>query len=207
MPRVVVENPASLADWLTAGGTLASVLIVLVAAVAAWRSLEDARRTRHAELVLKLNDQWSGLSDSFKLYWKYPRDPLAALVDRLYGPNQPRATSSEQDDFEGLRASVNLIETIGVLRADGALTTRLIYRMWGGSILAVWLSWEAALPKLRSYTKEPDMLRGFEALSRDIQEMMQGRAPGRLAPRGGATEAESVSRAEEGVAPGTNADE
>jgi hypothetical protein len=145
-------------------------------------------------LVLALNDQWAGVADALKLYWKYSRDELADLVDRLYGANEAEVSLTEQADYERLVASANLIESIGVLRADGAITTQVVYRMWGGTIYAIWLSWEAALPKLRHHTGEPDILRGFEALSLAIADITKERAPGRRPPRGGATGAASASR-------------
>lgn len=194
-------------DWTeitTAVSTGAATLIVGVTALYASRQLKDARRTRHSQLILALDEQWKTLGPSLKLCWKYPRDELARLIER---PRRPGQTPLPSDlaDYEGLREAVNLAETIGVLRADGALTTEVIYRTWGGTIYALWLSWETGLPKLRDYLGEPDTLRGFEAVARDILEIMEERAPGRRQPRGGATEAAPASQVAAGAELETNA--
>jgi hypothetical protein len=175
-------------NWTDVTIAVATAIAALIVGATAWfarNQLKDAQRTRHSQLVLALDNQWKAIAPSLNLYWKYPRDELAELVERLHGSAQRDVSAQELADYEKLKEAVNLVETIGVLRADKALTTEVIYRTWGGTIYALWLSWETALPKLRKHLGEPDTLRGFEAVALDIAGQMAERAPGRRPPRRG----------------------
>jgi hypothetical protein len=168
------------AAWVAAMAAVITMIIVGIAAWFALQGLDDARKTRHAQLILSLNQQWAsqGLADAFELFWKYSSSgTVTELIDNVHGPEEPTGTEEEkrqfQQDYQTLSAAPNLVETIGVLREDGALTTDVIYRMWAGEIASIYSYWEDALPKLRSHLDEPDLLSHFRALSLDIRARLE----------------------------------
>jgi hypothetical protein len=195
----------SVADWIAAVTGLISAGILVFTVVYARRTvtyakgaLDDAQRTRHSQLIIALNDQWSSpeILKSRELYWRYPPDKIKELIQKVHG-DEATATKAEQEDYEVLSATPSLVETIAVLRSDGAITTEVVYRMWGGDILSIWLYWKEAVPLLQHLMREPDVLRGFEVLSENIQTMFTDRARERLEP----SEADDESRAEGEVEP------
>lgn len=204
-PVKLVEEGIDWPAWISAVAAAATLVIVVATAIFAVVGLLDARRTRHAQLVLSLNDQWKSpaILASREMYWTYSSPTaIVKLVEKVHGPDEPRATEQEQEDYEALSATPNLIELIAVLRSDKAITTDLVYRMWGGDILSIWFYWENAVPTLQRLTREPDLLRGFVVLCSDIQKMFTERARERLAST--AEDAESRAGAAEEPGRGSN---
>lgn len=199
IPVKLVDEGVAWPAWISTGAAVATLLIVFATAWFARNQLKDAQRTRHSQLILSLNDQWAVLAESLSLYWKYPPDELADLIERLYGVGK-EPLADDLKDFEDLRTTINLAETIAVLRKQRAITTDVIYDMWGATIYNLRLSWKAALPKLREHTGEPDLLEAFDDLSRDIEKRVLERAPARR-PLHRTNGAGSASPAGEGVAP------
>jgi hypothetical protein len=164
--------------WVAAAVAFLTLVVLAVTARYAYRSaqsglgaLEDARRSRHAQLILALDQQWSSapIIASMKLYGKYTDKGLIDLVERMFGPNQFPATDEELSDYESLAAAANLIETIGVLCEEGTITHDVIYKVWGGSIVYVWRAWEDAVANLRRYLDEADAFVHFERTGRAME--------------------------------------
>jgi hypothetical protein len=164
--------------WVAAGATVLTLVVLAATARYAYRSaraglgsLEDARRSRHAQLILALDQQWGSPSiiASMKLYGKYTDRGLGDLVERMFGPNQRQPTDKELSDYESLAAAANLVETIGVLCEEGAITHEVIYKVWGGSIVYVWRAWQDAVANLRRYLDEADAFVHFERTGRAME--------------------------------------
>jgi hypothetical protein len=164
-------------DWFTlaiAIGTVGSAVILGVTAVVARGALADAQRTRHAELLVSLENRWTSaaITRSFHTMARYTDEEVAELVERLYGENDYQPTDAELVDNESLTASANFIESIGVLWDDKALTTEVIYKAWGGPIIEAWAAWRLGVPVMRRVTNEgADLYRYFERLAREMRKM------------------------------------
>jgi hypothetical protein len=159
------------AAWVTAVATTALAAGVLYAKDA----VDDAKKTRHAQLVLEIDKLWNAAAmvEAGKLYGRYSDEKLAQLVDRMFDRYAEAATPEEVEDYEALAALANLIETTGAIMADGGLTEGVIYDVWGGPIAEVWTAWEKALPRMREHLGEPDLFRHFE----DLGKAMVARLP------------------------------
>ena len=144
MTIVVVEvAETSGPDWaaqLTALATLASAPILGVTAIflrraarAAVEQLDDARNTRHAQLIVNLSRHWNEVKRAAQLFSAYPERKLLELVLQLYGG---RPTDYPVDDFITLIEPPALIETIGVLEQEGGLALNLVDDLWGSTIVS-----------------------------------------------------------------------
>lgn len=184
------------ADKMTAISTLVSAVILAGAiGVAIWTVL-DARKTRHAELLVSLNAQWRAVlkeNDATSLMRNYREPRILDLVDRLFGPGRSRRSQRTRDieAWERLMAVVDMIETMGVLQSHGALDYDVIYDMWAAGIDDTWQQWKNAVVRVRGYTGRPETFNHFEAVGQEIER--------RLAI---AASVASSSRAGSGTAPG-----
>jgi Domain of unknown function (DUF4760) len=166
--------------WLAAIGALVTAGILVLTLGVAVGTLGDAKKTRHAQLIVALHSQWRGISVEYaarKLFGEYRDEALVSLVTKIYDPkSREAATEDELADWEKLVALVDTIEVIGVLRHEGALTYDLIYNMWGGGIGDTWRAWRPAIEKLREYTQEPDAFQWFEDVGVEIERRLAARS-------------------------------
>ena len=182
------QNEA-LALWLTAFATVALVGGVIFARFA----VKDAKRTRHAQLIVSLHEQWisDAVSASLRLYGRYTNEKLLELVGVNFDPNSLRQPTAEQiADYESLAATANLIETIGVLCKRKMLTHDVVYDVWGGYIIITWRAWKDVLPRMQDYLKEPDVFTHFADLGRAMEARLpkaktSAKALGDSGPPGG----------------------
>jgi hypothetical protein len=168
--------------WITAFGTLGGAVVLAITARYAYKSanaalnaLDDARNTRHAQLLTDLSRRWDEplIVRSRKLFGEYARTGrLIDLVDYMYEAPTPgtpwyrafvdrikhgesRPGSEEKlDDFYALTAWPNLIETIGVLESERAIDGSVVYKMWGSGIIAAWSGWCDAIERIRDYVDQ-----------------------------------------------------
>lgn len=178
----MIDIDLSAVAWATiliAFGTLASAAILGITAVYIYRSaqnalltLEDARKTRHAELVTDLSRRWDEplIEDSRKLFGRVTSEELVEIVNEFYD------TGENDHVYYKLIAWPNLIETIGVLESDGAISPEVIHQMWGGGIIVAWAGWCDAIQTLRDRAERPTTYLNFGRLA----EMMEGMEPGRV---------------------------
>lgn len=171
--------------WVTAGATvLLAVGIVftyrsvVTARAAARAAIDDAKTTRHAQLVLALDARWidPAIRSAGKLYDSYTKQGLADLVEAIFDPAKratTKPTSKQEADYWALASFADLIETIGALCADGAITEDVVYNVWGGPIADIWRAWELALPRLRALWGEDDIFKNFD----DLGKAMAARLP------------------------------
>ena len=164
---------ASAPDWaaVTAGvSTAVATIILAVTAALALRQLHDAHRARDAALLIDLSRRWDEplIVESQKLFAIYTSEGITELIDRVYNP--AGATEKEQIDFTKLEALPNLWETLGVLRAEQAVSLSVIDRMWGVAITGAWKDWEAPIGRLREVTNTPTSYNYFERLAAALSE-------------------------------------
>lgn len=168
VPIRLVEQGTDWPAWITAVSSAAGLAILAGTALFAYFALRDARRTRHAQLIIEIQDQWTSreIRDSWEQYGLVPESGIVDLVTTLHKPAQPPATKEQLDTYYALTTVANLIETIGALASEKALTRKVIYKMWGGVITGSWQAWDTAIPLLREFQKDPDIYHHFEKIAK-----------------------------------------
>lgn len=159
-----------LALWVTGIATAVLALGVIVA----WLAVRDAKRTRHGQLIVSLNEQWRSqpILDSLDLYGTYTNEDIAALAALLFDPDERPAKPEEVATYGKLAAAANLIETIGVLCEEQAITYEVVYKLWGGQIVQTWKPWEDVFQNVRGMLGEDDFLIYFDRLGREMVARM-----------------------------------
>jgi len=164
------------AAWITAGATVGGTLILLATAILALRSLADAKRTRHGQLVVELSRRWEApeLRATLQEYGRIQNAGITQLIDKLFG-GQQTASKQDLDDFNTLAAYPNLIDTIGVLESEGVIDSRLIRKLWGPLIVSQWRGWEQAVDHVRKYDNQDAeaTYRYFESLAKEMMRLDQ----------------------------------
>lgn len=101
------------------------------------------------------------------LFSEYGLKRLAELVERIYRDSP--ASRDDLDAFWTLSAFPLLIEQIGVLHAERAISSRVVYRMWGPQIAAAWQAWREPVTRMRELEGRTGMYASFEGLAREMQ--------------------------------------
>jgi hypothetical protein len=134
---------SAVALWVTA-------LILLGTAIYAVFQLQDARRTRHAELLIHLTERLDSDRIVESHYLFYKRKPTGVIELRNFLTNRPEEVQeTHYRDYTTLIRVPELYELIGVLRADKALNRTVIWRMWGPQIIAVREAWTEPIEDLK----------------------------------------------------------
>ena len=133
------------ASRISAGAAVLTLGVVIVTAWFALSGLRDARRTRHGQLVIEAMRDWTSpdATQAHALHAAYPERKIIELVDKMFKPGL-QATDDERADWEKLSLVANLIEALGVLCSERAITPEVVYKMWGGAILSAWPKWDEA---------------------------------------------------------------
>jgi hypothetical protein len=181
----LVDDVPSWIAALATFGTLVAAIVALIfaykAGVAANRALDDAKQTRHGQLVVETLRDWSTreAEEAHALHGQLTEENLIALTDRLFETpsGRPSHKGLEEDlkSWSTLVRVANLIEALGILVSEGALTSEVVYKMWGGPILEAWPKWDEAVKRLRRYIKEPDQFIYFEKIALEMQEINAAR--------------------------------
>jgi hypothetical protein len=167
-------------DWAaitTAVATAVTAIILGLTALFIGRQLADARRTRHAQLLIDLSRRWDEplIADSELASARFSPAEKVDLAKRAY------AAAPSQTDVENwglLLVIPNLCETLGVLEAEGAISLPTISRMWGTAIQGIWRHWEQPIDQVRETTKAP---RAYVELQRLAGELENYKPTTRLA--------------------------
>jgi hypothetical protein len=163
---IAAEGP----DWavqLTAWATLATAVILGGTALVAASQLDDARKTRQAQLIVNISRRWDEIERSEQLYTEYSRDELIELVTKIY---RYEADEEARKDFVALTALPTLIEMIGVLEVEGSLALRIVDELWGLPIRHTWATWREVVLKLREESGAPGAYENFERLAERLEE-------------------------------------
>lgn len=169
-------------DWAAKMAALAT-LVLAIAAVIALASLGDARRARHAQIILDLSRRWDEpiATESRELEGDYDVAGILSLIESVYKPPAGATVAAQKAGvavFFKLQASLNLMETIGVLYAEDAISGRVIFRLWGASIVQTWDRWDQPIRRMRDLEKRLGIYRYFELLARDMKERLTAEATG-----------------------------
>lgn len=129
------------AAWITAISTAVLAAGVLVAL---W-GIVDARRTRDGQLVTDLSRRWDEplVHESIVAHHVHGQPGTIDLIRRLY-----RVGGAEPLDEEGLRLYTTLtawpvlIDVIGVLVSEKAISLDVAYKMWGHQVVSAWDWWK-----------------------------------------------------------------
>jgi 4-amino-4-deoxy-L-arabinose transferase-like glycosyltransferase len=199
VPVRLVDQGIDWPGWVGALTALATLVIVALSVRYARNALEDARKTRHGQLILDIGTTWSSaeIGESRELLAKWSDPGIAALVDELWGPTvaiddprrfdwraqraRARAHRRRNDalnEYFRLVRLPNLIELIGGLAVEGAITPRAVYTMWGGGILGAWDGWEEAVRQLRIHQNEAEAYANFEWIATQLRAIHAQRTPG-----------------------------
>lgn len=147
------------AAWVTAVAT--SVLATGV--VFAWFAIQDAKRTRHAQLIMDLTQRWDQLVYREQLVVVFASRRLQALVRLVYG-GQPSQRAI--DEYLRLIQLPSLIETIGVLViGQDVLDIEIVDQLWGEAIVDLWQRWTPAINEIRDRTDYPEAFDYFRQLA------------------------------------------
>jgi hypothetical protein len=162
---------AGISALVAAAAAVVTMLILLVTAIFVGRQVGDARRTRHGQLITDLSRRWDEpqIVQSQKIFSEYSAEGLVTLVNKVFGKGTDEATDKELDDFVVLGRFPNLIETVGVLHADGAIDISVINRMWGLVIPDSWDAWKPAVWRMREIADNDAIYTNFQDLSARIE--------------------------------------
>jgi hypothetical protein len=179
------------ADEATAIATGVTALILLATAFFALRGVEDARRTRHGQLVIDLTAHWDqpAVGAAQDLHLELGKGGILALIKRVFEiQSKDEAPTDEEkaelETYGHLLALPDLIDLIGVLESEGVISAQVVHKMWGPLILSAWEAWGAAkegggLTELRSHYQQyaDETYAYFESLAKKMEALEQRRLP------------------------------
>lgn len=175
---VAVAGP----DWatiMTAVTTLATLVALVVTAVLAWRALADGRRTRHGQLLIDLLSLWADPRVSHSTLMAIGLGPEGVssrtkeliVAMRASESMEPLKSRADAEEFATLWHTPNLIESMGVLESEGAISAVAINKMWGPQIVQTWNTWERPIHALRETLGQPSSNRYFEQLAAKLNDL------------------------------------
>lgn len=169
-------------DWGTAMTGIATVVLASVGfltLIIVGSALEDGQKTRHGELVTDLSRRWdeTQIVQSQQVFLRYSDRQLRDLFGKAYARGSvqnppPALTNKEASDLLALQAVPNLIDTIGVLYIDGALSLKVIDLMWGVEIRRLWLDWRRAIRVSRRLANSGAIYRNFQVLAERLEDAL-----------------------------------
>jgi hypothetical protein len=179
------------AGWITA---IATALLVVGAIAALW-ALQDARKTRDGQLVTDISRRWDETATIASIVAFSDQGPtgIITLLDRIY-PTDPTVLPSKADRvlaYELFRWPT-LIDTIGVLESKKAISSDVVYKLWGPQIVSAWKVWADPVQHMRELEGFPVTYRGFQ----DLAEAMEKRYAEDVERSGTATAAGESHRSE-----------
>lgn len=174
--------------WISAGAAVAALVLVAITAWFALAGLRDARRTRHAQLVIQLSSRWDDpeIIRSASVAAEYTPAGILALFERLYAPKPKRAgwrcrRRRERDlaVYFNVFLYANLLESIGLLLEEEAISPNVIYRLWGAEIVGAWQdTFEEPVGFLRQAQQDPGIYHAFEQLAVTMALLHERSGPG-----------------------------
>jgi hypothetical protein len=177
-PIRIVDGSTDWAAWITA----VSTVVLAVFAVGAIYGIIDARRTRHAQIIVDFSRRWdeADVNESFKVYRELGKDGVLDLARKMYPipkGTPPTATSEEVDQFFRAAINANVIESAGVLRSSKAVSAKVLYKMWGGTITLGWEEWKPTAQHLRQFEGHTGAFRYFEELANKVEKYAKREKP------------------------------
>lgn len=161
---MIVGVAASSADWVTAGATVATAVVLFGSAVFALWQLRESQHTRSAELLTDLSRRWDEplLREARLAASKLDAWELAKIQRRMW---TGRRSPTDEAAYYRLMPLANFAEAIAVLVLDvSGVTLANIDTLWGGTILGTWAKWELAIRIIRRKSGTPTSYANFEEL-------------------------------------------
>jgi hypothetical protein len=92
---------------------------------------------------------------------------IPRLLDNLVPPPREDEADYERDLATWYKLSIypNLIDAIGVLERENALSVELIDELWGSNIVDAWNLWTQPVVRLRTLTEVEDVWSQFEGIA------------------------------------------
>ena len=166
VPEVPVRLVDQGIDWPAWIGAGASLMIIITAAIAL-RALRDGRRTRHGQLIVVLNARWDDKSviDSAAHFRLWGTENTTKLVEELWSDHATEQKEQDLKDWYDLSIYPNVIEAIGLIQAEGAISLELVDKLWGANIVDAWAAWQEPIDRLREVTHTEEVWLGFQELA------------------------------------------
>jgi hypothetical protein len=171
----LVDQGIDWAAWVTAGSAVVTMLIVAITALYARGALEDAKRTRNAQLLNEISRRWDEpqIVESVTLSSTLTTQEIVLLIEKLFAQQVGRLTDEEKkrraadlDRYHRLFFWPNLLEAIANHHTNEAISTDPIYRMWGAEVVAAWETFEEPIGRLRDVGKDKGFYVGFQRLAK-----------------------------------------
>ncbi len=178
------DPDADWSSWVTAVATgvlalaaLATLIVVYETAAVARSGLDDARKTRHAQLLTDLSRRWdeAQMIESRKLYSLHGPKWVLGMVEKLYiyDPDATPLPEPEVDTWSKVMRWPSLLETIGVLHNDGAIGTEVAFNNWGAQIAEAWRLWRGPVNRMRELSGYEGTYRNFQQLAKTMIAELQ----------------------------------
>lgn len=144
--------------------SVATVGILVLALVVAWSQVKEARRARHAHLLLDLSRRWDDqqLVDSRQISVDYetPED----LREAVKGFRERR-----HDNYFVLLRIPNFFEHLGLLYHQETVSLEILDNWLGSTIIREWDRWELTVTYLREVSAKTNY-HMWEALARQARQ-------------------------------------
>lgn len=106
------------------------------------------------------------MRESITLYSVHEPSGINDLLEKLYHVQGAAPLKREDVDlYSKLELWPGLIDTIGVLYDEGAISADVVYKMWGPEFISAWEAWATAVEKLRDLDRTPVAFRYFEQIA------------------------------------------
>jgi hypothetical protein len=176
-------------DWVAVATAVATAALALAGWIALI-SLKDARRTRHAAIIADLSRRWDEprATAARRRTGDYEPAALRDLVLRIYRPD-PSSTEAERladvEELFRLGRWLNVLETVGVLYTEKALSDKVIFKLWAGQLVSAWAKWEPTILTMRDLERRPGIYENFEKLENRMRQLLAKELRRERSSRGG----------------------
>jgi hypothetical protein len=146
-------------------------IATIVLAAAAWGALLgliESRKARNSQVLAALSVRWESpyIYESFRACRRLKRAGTIELIKDLYDPNVENPDLHKMTLWHQVEVWPNLLETVGGFWREGVMAERLIYRMWGGTIIAAWeKDWREPARHIRDLTGDQTLWQNFQLLA------------------------------------------
>ena len=170
MERIAATQPtwtdiiSAVAAALAVVGASVTLIFVIRATRYAFVQIEEAKRTRHAEILFRIAAAW----ESENLVKSRKHTAKAASPQALEA-TVAKEYAAGSDLYYELITLPTFLEDVGLLEREGAVTIEFVYRRFGTFIPYTYRQWKPSIDYLRQRAKRDDVYREFEALVERVE--------------------------------------